>query len=393
MIEPVFFHVDLDAFYAAVETLDHPEYANEALVIGGKSARSVVAAASYNARRYGIHSAMPMGQALRLCPHLLAVPPRMERYSQESARVMAILTRFSPSVQQISIDEAFLDMSGTTRLFGLPREAGMLLKKTVKEETGLVISVGIGPNRLIAKMASDYDKPDGLCRVSPAKKIAFIDAVGLKKLWGIGKVTHQAIAEAGITTTAQLRSWTEERLRQRFGNAMGNFLYQVVRGEDPGIFKEESKSRSISTETTFSEDVRSVDVLHSVLLSMSHEVMGRALDERVMARTVAIKVRYPDFTTYTVQTTPTEAILSASQVYEHAKTLLAQKWREGMPIRLIGLGLHQLYDGDRPLQEELFEDPHQKERTLEQVALRLNKSGKHLVKATSLKEEQRGPNP
>lgn len=390
MIEPVFFHVDLDAFYAAVETLDHPEYADEVLVIGGKSQRSVVAAASYKARAYGIHSAMPMGQALRLCPHLLAVPPRMERYSEESRRVMAILSRFSPSVQQISIDEAFLDMSGTSRLFGLPRDAGMLLKKTVKEETGLVISVGIGATRLIAKMASDYDKPDGLCRVSPSKQIAFIDAVGLKKLWGVGKVTQQAIADAGIKTTGELRSWSKERLQHRFGNAMGSFLYHAVRGEDPGIFPEESRSRSISTETTFNTDVSDEEILHQVLLSMSHEVMARALDEKVMARTIAIKVRYPDFTTYTVQTTPDAPILSASQVYEHAKGLLAQKWRAGMPIRLIGVGLHQVYDGERPLQGELFEDPHEKERTLEQVALTLSKSGKHLVKAASLQEKQQG---
>lgn len=388
MIEPVYFHVDLDAFYAAVETLDHPEYADEVLVIGGRSPRSVVAAASYKARSYGIHSAMPMGQALRLCPHLLAVPPRMERYSQESRRVMAILHRFSPSVQQISIDEAFLDMSGTSRLFGLPREAGALLKETVKAETGLVISVGIGSNRLIAKMASDYDKPDGLCRVSPSKHLAFIDAVGLKKLWGVGKVTQRAIAEAGIKTTADLRSWDEERLKRRFGNSMGHFLYLAVRGEDPGIFSEEAKSRSISTETTFADDITSEELLHQVLLSMSHEVMFRALDEKVMARTVAIKVRYPDFTTYTVQTTPTTPILSASQVYEHAKTLLAQRWRAGIPVRLIGVGLHQVYDGERPLQEELFEDPHEKERKLEQVVLELQKKGTHVFKATNLKERQ-----
>jgi len=169
---------------------------------------------------------------------------------------------------------------------------------------------------------------------------------------------------------------------------MGHFLYLAVRGEDPGIFSEESKSRSISTETTFGDDIASEELLHQVLLSMSHEVMFRALDEKVMARTVAIKVRYPDFTTYTVQTTPTAPILSASQVYEHAKALLAQKWREGMPIRLIGVGLHQVYDGERPLQEELFEDPHEKERKLEQVVLELQKKGTHVFKAASLKERE-----
>ncbi|NMA23328.1 MAG: DNA polymerase IV [Spirochaetales bacterium] len=387
MTEPLFFHVDLDAFYAAVETLDHPEYADKVLVIGGKSARSVVAAASYAARSYGIHSAMPMGRALRLCPHLLAIPPRMGRYSEKSRHVMEILRRFSPSVQQISIDEAFLDMTGTGRLFGLPREAGFLLKNTVKEETGLTISVGIGANRFIAKMASDYDKPDGLCRVSPSKQIAFVDAVGLKKLWGVGKVTQGEIARAGIRSTEELRSWSKVRLQYRFGKATGHFLYLACRGEDPGIFRPESKSRSISTESTFNEDISSREVLHQILLSMSHEIMFRALDEKVMARTVAIKVRYPDFTTFTVQTTPTSPILSASQVYEHAKELLNQRWRDGQPIRLIGVGLHQLYDGQRPIQEELFADPHEKERTLEKVVLELQKQGKQVLKAANLKSD------
>lgn len=387
-MEQIIFHVDLDAFYAAVEILDNPSYANEVLVIGGKSARSVVAAASYAARKYGIHSAMPMGQALRLCPHLLAIPSRMGRYSEASAQVMEILRSFSPSVHQISIDEAFLDMTGTGRLYGLPREAGLLIKNRVKEETGLTLSVGIGPNRLIAKMASDYDKPDGLCRVSMSKKIAFVDAVGLKKLWGVGKVTQAHLAEAGIRTTADLRSFTEEQLKSRFGNSMGHFLYLAARGEDPGIFSEETKSRSISTETTFTDDVTAADVLHQTLLGMSHEVMFRALEEKVMARTVAIKIRWSDFRTITVQITPKRPILSADQVYAHAKTLLAQKWSPGQPVRLIGVGLHQIYDGERPLQEELFDDPNEKRRTLEQVILKLQKEGKQLVKATTLTDDE-----
>ena len=209
-------------------------------------------------------------------------------------------------------------------------------------------------------MASDYDKPDGLCRVSPSKHLAFIDAVGLKKLWGVGKVTQRAIAEAGIKTTADLRSWDEERLKRRFGNSMGHFLYLAVRGEDPGIFSEEAKSRSISTETTFADDITSEELLHQVLLSMSHEVMFRALDEKVMARTVAIKVRYPDFTTYTVQTTPTTPILSASQVYEHAKTLLAQRWRAGIPVRLIGVASIKSTTGSAPCRRSSSRIPMKK---------------------------------
>lgn len=386
-METVIFHVDMDAFYAAVEVLDNPDYRDTCLLIGGLGKRSVVATASYAARAYGVHSAMPMAQALRLCPQAIVVEPRMERYSQVSRQVMEILKSFSSDVHQISIDEAFLDMSGTFRLFGLPREAGRLLKERVKQETGLNISVGIGPSRFIAKMASDYDKPDGLCRVSMGKEIAFIDAVGLKKLWGVGKVTQQQLAKHHITSTAELRTYSEQTLQSLFGRSMGHFLYLACRGIDPGIFKEEAKSHSISTETTFIEDVTTTEVLEQTLLWMSHEVMFRSLDEKQMGRTVGLKLRFPDFTTFTVQVTPQSTIYSAEQIYQHAKMLLQQKWSEGRPVRLIGLGLYQLYSGERPLQEELFEDPYEKKRRLEQVVLKLQKEGKQVVKATNLERK------
>jgi DNA polymerase-4 len=386
-METVIFHVDMDAFYAAVEVLDNPAYRDMCLLIGGLGKRSVVATASYAARAYGVHSAMPMAQALRLCPQAIVVEPRMERYSQVSRQVMEILKSFSSDVHQISIDEAFLDMSGTFRLFGLPREAGRLLKERVKQETGLNISVGIGPSRFIAKMASDYDKPDGLCRVSMGKEIAFIDAVGLKKLWGVGKVTQQQLAKHHIPSTAELRTYSEQTLQSLFGRSMGHFLYLACRGIDPGIFKEEAKSHSISTETTFIEDVTTSEVLEQTLLWMSHEVMFRSLDEKQMGRTVGLKLRFPDFTTFTVQVTPQSTIYSAEQIYQHAKMLLQQKWSEGRPVRLIGLGLYQLYSGERPLQEELFEDPYEKKRRLEQVVLKLQKEGKQVVKATNLERK------
>ncbi|MGH0054248.1 MAG: DNA polymerase IV [Sphaerochaetaceae bacterium] len=385
-LEPVIFHVDMDAFYAAVEVLDNPAYAGTCLLIGGKSSRSVVATASYEARKYGIHSAMPMAKAIKLCPHAVIVPPRMERYSQVSSQVMDILRQFSSDLQQISIDEAFLDMSGTRRLFGIPRQAGMLLKERVKEETGLTISVGIGPSRFVAKMASDYDKPDGLCRVSQGKEIAFIDAVGLQKLWGVGKVTQSSLAKHHIRTTQELRSYAKESLQSLFGKSMGHFLYLACRGIDPGIFSTEAKSHSISSEITFSTDVSSLSILEQTLLSMSHEVMSRALEEKQIGRTVGIKLRLPDFTTYTLQVTPQSTIYSAEQIYHLAKQLLLQKWHEGTPIRLIGVGLYQLYEGTRPLQEELFEDSYQKKRKIEQVVLALQKQGKQVFKAKNLEQ-------
>lgn len=391
-METVIFHVDMDAFYASVEVLDNPDYQGKCLLIGGMSKRSVVATASYEARVFGVHSAMPMVQALRLCPQAVVVKPRMQRYSEMSKQVMEILKTFSSDVHQISIDEAFLDMSGTFRLFGLPREAGKLLKEKVNKETGLTISVGIGPSRFIAKMASDFDKPDGLCRVSIGKEIAFIDAVGLKKLWGVGKVTQQVLAKHHITSTQELRTYSEQTLQALFGRSMGQFLYLACRGVDPGIFKEETKSHSISTETTFAEDVCTGEALEQTLLWMSHDVMFRALEEKQMGRTIGLKLRFPDFTTLTVQVTPQSTIYSAEQIYQYAKTLLLQKWSEGKPVRLIGLGLYQLYNGERPLQEELFEDPYEKKRKLEQVVLKLHKEGKQVVKATNLERKSDMPN-
>ncbi|MGE4453762.1 MAG: DNA polymerase IV [Sphaerochaeta sp.] len=382
--ESVFFHVDMDAFYAAVEVLDNPSYAGTCLLIGGRSSRAVVATASYEARKFGVHSAMPMAKALRLCPHAVVVKPRMERYSQVSHQVMDILREFSSDLQQISIDEAFLDMTGTRRLFGIPRQAGMLLKDRVKHETGLTISVGIGPSRFIAKMASDFDKPDGLCRVSKGKEMAFVDAVGLQKLWGVGKVTQALLAKHHIRTTSELRTYAKESLQSLFGKSMGHYLYLACRGMDPGIFSGEAKSHSISTETTFDQDVSSISVIEQTLLAMSHEVMFRALEEKQIGRTVGIKLRFPDFTTFTVQATPQGTIYSAEQIYQLAKQLLQQKWRDGTPIRLLGVGLYQLYEGTRPLQEELFEDPYEKKRKIEEVVLALQKQGKHVFKAKNL---------
>ena len=380
----VWFHVDMDAFYASVEQLDHAEYRGKPVIVGGQSNRGVVSACSYEARAYGVHSAMPTYQAKKLCPQGIFVPGRMNRYSEVSRQVIAILSTFSPLVQQISIDEAFLDMTGTERLFGKPREAGILLKQRIKNETGLIISVGIGPSRFIAKMASDYDKPDGLCRVSEGKEIAFVDAVGLQKLWGIGDTTLSNLAKHHITTVSQLRTYSELHLKNMFGEATGAYLYKVCRGIDPGVHTGITKSRSISTEMTFPVDVKKTAVLEQNLLAMSHEIMFRALEEQVSAHTVAIKLRFSDFTTISAQKTVENPIYSAEQVYEEAKDLLVKKWREPQPVRLIGVGLHNVYQTPLIVQQELFEDPFKRKQDLERTVLALRTKGRSLKKASLL---------
>jgi DNA polymerase-4 len=387
-METVWFHVDMDAFYASVEQLDHPEYRGKPVIVGGTGTRGVVSACSYEARVFGIHSAMPMYQAIRLCPHAIRTAVRMQRYNEVSRSVIAILKTFSPVVQQISIDEAFLDMSGTQRLFGSPRQAAILLKNRVVNETSLVISVGIGPSRFIAKMASDYDKPDGLCRVSPGKEIAFVDAVGLKKLWGIGESTLKQLAKHGITTVAQLRAIPIAQLRRLFGEAGGLYLHKVSQGIDPGVHTGETKSRSISTEMTFPVDIVSSETLEQNLLGMSHDVMFRAMEEHVTSSTVAIKLRYSDFTTTSAQTTVDTPIYSAEQIYSLAKELLHNRRRQHSPVRLLGVGLYHVTDKNLPVQQQLFEDSYKRKRDLEEAVLALRNKGRRVQKASLMRPKE-----
>ncbi|MDD2231298.1 MAG: DNA polymerase IV [Sphaerochaetaceae bacterium] len=380
----VFFHVDLDAFFASVEQRNHPEYRGKPLIIGMPERRSVVSTCSYEARKFGVHSAMPSLQAQRLCPDGIFIPGNYKEYQKVSRQVMDILRRFSPSVQQVSIDEAFLDMTGTDLLFGPPRQACVTLKKAVFDETGLTVSVGVAHNRFVAKLASDFHKPDGICAVSPSKEEIFIDKVGLAKLWGIGKSTLSTIQSKGIRTTQEVRSLSLRQLEGLFGDNLASYLFKAVRGIDPGICEQETKSHSISSEQTFIDDVYSEETLSAVLLQMSTEVMLRAIDENVMPRTIGVKIRYGSFETTTVQATPDDAVLNTNQVFEQARSLFLSKWKRSEGIRLLGLGLYQVYTGDAPMQGELFNQTDQKRRALDKTILTLSKKGHSMKKASTL---------
>ncbi len=391
MRNKVFFHVDLDAFFASVEILDNPQLKDKPVIIGRKGQRGVASTCNYIARQYGVHSAMPMQKALQLCPNAIVIAGSHSRYSEKSKEVMTIFKKYSPDVQQVSIDEAFLDMSGTEKLFGHPYKVAQKLKNNIKEATGLTISVGIGPSKLIAKMASDFNKPNGLCIVDEDRKIEFIDAVGLKKLWGVGKVTQKLLEKKNIKTTQDLRSYSIDYLKKTFNDAMGEYLYKVSRGEDPGIYTAKAKSHSISTERTFPCDIADINILDTYILDMSHEVLFRSIEEKQMARTIGIKIRYSDFTTINAQITPSEPIYCAEQVYEYSKNLFISKWKN-LPIRLLGVGLYQTYKGDSPFQEELFAEDNKKKRELEKIALELKKNGQILTKATLLNKSYRNKN-
>ncbi len=352
-VSSCFFHVDMDAFYASVEQNDHPALRGKPVVVGGRSGRGVVAACSYEARSYGVHSAMPMRQALSLCPSAHVVPVRMHRYREVSGIVMGILNETSPSVQAISIDEAFLDMTGTQRLLGPYRDQARSIKEAIRSRTGLTISVGIAQSRFIAKMASDVDKPDGLFEVVPGEEGEFVLTLPLKDLWGLGKKTLTRLNRLGITTVRQLRDQRIEYLNGHFGDAAGRYLYHAARGEDPGIFQKKGERHSISAEETFEEDIQDPDVLEHHLLLMADEVIHRSIVEGWRGRTIQVKFRLPSFETHTVSRTLSHRVQSSGDLTRIAMGMLESR-RESRPLRLLGVGVSGDITDGQDLQNDLI---------------------------------------
>ncbi|HAK45706.1 MAG TPA: DNA polymerase IV [Spirochaeta sp.] len=378
-------HVDLDAFYAAVEQNEQPEYAGKAVIIGAAPGkRGVVSACSYEARKFGIHSAMPVSIAKRLCPEAVFLPVRMKLYQEVSVKIMNIFNEFTPDICQISIDEAFLDMTGTDRLFGTIEETGMMIKKAVKDQTGLTISIGAAESRFLAKLASDFGKPDGLHIVKHGDELGFLDQLELKDIWGLGKKTMERLTDLNITTVKGLRDFNENSLKTIFGQSAGSFLFRACRGIDIGMYETAAKSNSISNETTFQEDVNDRDVLELVLLELSHHVMFRALKENKKSKSISLKLRFSDFTSTTAQKTFSHYIHSAEEIYSHSIELLNSRWNGSSTIRLIGTGLLSLEDGNKPEQTELFEDAFEKKKKVEKAVFKLKTQGEKITKASLL---------
>ncbi|MDR1894617.1 MAG: DNA polymerase IV [Spirochaetales bacterium] len=385
MSRPRFFHVDLDAFYASVEQRDNPELKGKPVIIGAApGSRGVVSACSYEARTFGVHSAMPIAQAVRLCPGGIFLLPRMKRYYEVSQKVMTLLDSFSPQVHQVSVDEAFLDMSGTERLFGGDEAAGRLLKNRVLEETGLVISVGVAANPYLAKLASDFDKPDGLCLVAPGQETAFLDRLELADLWGVGKKTLNRLRDFNIYTIPELRARELVDLESQFGHAGGAYLYRIVRGIDPGIINLEVRSRSLSHETTFEKDVVLREVLENTILELAHQVMFRMMKEKLKSGTVTLKLRLSDFTTTDAQQSLGHYVVSAEELFQYGRALLEKRWDGKSPVRLLGLGFSKVVDEDSGGQGELFEDPFERKKQAEKAVLKIRQKGNPITKAVFL---------
>lgn len=379
-VPPCFFHVDLDAFFASVEQLDHPEYRGKPVIVSGSGRRAVVSTCSYEARTFGVHSAMPRAQAERLCPGGIFLPVNMPRYHEKSREVMRIFREFSADVRQMSVDEAFLDMRGMERIFGPPEQAARKLKQAVRDTTGLTVSVGVAGNKYLAKIASGFRKPDGLTIVPEAEAEHFMAELPLKDVWGAGKKTQERLRTAGLATTARILAVSEALLQSIIGEAAGRALYLAVRGQDPGFFSDRPAERSVSNERTFEYDIRDYGVLETMLFDLSQELVFRMFDEGVSSRTVSIKIRYDDFRTVSAQSTGESPVNDSCDLFDRLRRLLSEKYERGKPVRLLGAGLLNLYDGKLPEQGELFDTGRQKRRTLEKTVFALNKKmGKGVV--------------
>ncbi|MBR5401491.1 MAG: DNA polymerase IV [Treponema sp.] len=374
-VKHFYLHVDLDAFFASVEQLDNPQYRGKPLIVGGKpeDKRSVVSTASYEARKFGVHSAMPTAKAYQLCPQGIFVYPRMKRYSEISWQIMNIFHDFSPDVQQMSIDEAFIDLTGTENLFGSPKETAMKIKQRVKDETGLTVSVGLAPTKYLAKIASDMNKPDGFYCIPEGSEQEFMLNLPLKKVWGIGDKTYASLKTNGLFTTRDIYEKSLESLVFMYGNNMGNFLYNVVRGIEIINFDRKTKSHSVSNETTFPFDIYDIYTIETSILELCHSLIFRLLKENGFSRTVMVKIRYEDFSTVSIQQTYSRSILTLDSLFACAKELFEKKYEHGRGIRLIGIGLENIENSEKPFQPGLFDDDSEKKQNVEKAILSLKK--------------------
>lgn len=369
-----FIHADLDAFYASIEQLDNPGYRNKPVIVGGlpEDRRSVVSTASYEARKFGIHSAMPIAQAYKLCPGGIFLRGRMGRYHEKSEEIMTIFADFSPDVEQLSIDEAFIDITGTGGLFGPPEEAARRLKERVRTETGLTVSTGVASNKYVAKIASGMFKPDGLFVLAPGEEEKFMRSLPAGKIWGAGEKTQELFRKHGIKTCEDIYRLSAETLASMFGSSFGTFLYRAVRGEPAENFDHGPGSHSMSSERTFQYDLYDEFVIETALFEICETIMFRLLSGNLESSTISLKIRYEDFTTEGVRETLSRPVNTLNELYRRALDLFHRKYQNGRGIRLIGAGFMNLTEKNSIHQGDLFGIENEKERRLEESILKIN---------------------
>ena len=362
-------HVDMDAFYASVEERDRPELVGKPVIVGGTpEGRGVVAAANYVARKFGVHSAMPAVTAHRLCPHGVFLRPRMEYYAEVSDQFRAIFEKYTPLVEPLSLDEAFLDVTGSERLFGPAKDIGRMIKQEIREHLRLVASVGVAPNKFLAKIASDLKKPDGFVVVEPDRVPEFLDPLPVGRLWGVGKVTGQVFEKLGIHRIGQLRRMPVELLRHHFGSS-GDHLGELAQGIDERPVVPEQEAKSISHETTFAKDLEDPEIMRAWLLELSEQVGCRLRRHRLKGRTVHLKVRFGDFHTITRAQTLSQPTNVTQEIWQTAAQMFAERLpARRLQIRLLGVGMSG-FEHPAMVQLSLFpEVENERQARLDEVA-------------------------
>jgi DNA polymerase-4 len=362
-------HIDMDAFFASVEQRDHPEYRGKPVIVGADpkngEGRGVVSAASYEARKYGVHSAQPISQAYRFCPRAIFLPVRGKRYAEVSENIMRIFGEYTPFVEPVSLDEAFLDVSGTDRLFGNAETTGRKIKEEIYRQEKLTASVGIGPNKLIAKIASDLEKPDGFVLVKTKQVQSFLNPLPISTLWGVGKKAEEKLNSIGLRTIGDLSGVEEATLMELFGK-MGALLFRYAKGidDDPVIPFRDVKS--VSNEITFARDEADRELLKNTLLKLSEKVAFRLRKNRLQGKTVVLKIRYSDFSTHVRHTTLKNPTCYESDIYKEAGLLFDRFVQTNRPVRLLGVGVIKLFAKDEG-QIDLFQMEKEKFRKMSEA--------------------------
>ncbi len=385
-------HVDMDAFYCSVEQRDNPELRGKPLIVGGPLRRGVVAAASYEIRPFGVHSAMSMSEAMRLCPHAIVVPPKMSRYAAVSDQVFAIFRRYTPLVEGLSLDEAFLDVTASRSLYGDGTTIANRIRNDIQAELALTASAGIAPSKFIAKLASDHRKPNGFFTVEPHEVEAFLRPLPIKRMWGIGAKTLPRAEAFGFHTFADLADAPLSKLEAAFGNS-GAHLAALARGEDDREVIPERDAKSVGAEETFDVDLRGKDRITPHLLAQSERIALRLQSEHIVARTVTVKIKYADFVLNTRAMKLTQAANDTDSIFVAAKRLL-NKFDLKKGVRLTGVSASDLEPEENA--RELFVDPRRERSSkLDDVTSKLRErfGDKALVRAEILDRGDRSPIP
>jgi DNA polymerase-4 len=340
-------HVDMDAFYASVSLLEHPQLRGRPVIVGGSGSRGVVLSATYEARTYGVQAAMPMSRARRLCPVATVLPPDFEAYQAASRGVMAVFADITPLVEPLSLDEAFLDVGGAVRRLGRPAAIGELIRNRVADEQGITCSVGVAGSKFVAKLASSMAKPDGLIVVPPDDVVAFLHPLPVGALWGVGEKTEETLHRLGLRTVGDIAHVPRDTLLRALGQASGAHLHELAWGRDPRRVQPTVEDRSIGHEETFSRDVDDPEVVARTLLKLAERSAARLRATGQVARTVSIKIRFADFTTITRARTLKDSTDVGREVYATAKALYDALGLQRARLRLVGVRLEGLADADQ----------------------------------------------